>query len=154
MLRSLLSGSFCLLAVLLGSSLLLLLAEPRSLDQYADVILVAQLFSALLGSAGLFTLLIAFLLRLSGRTVAALALLAPALALCTWHLVRAPLTQASPTPEQYQLLLVSLAVYTVVLAAIAWIGRRDNAWRKALRYLGYALLLPWGLGMVYLARLY
>ncbi|MBB4863108.1 hypothetical protein HNP46_001953 [Pseudomonas nitritireducens] len=154
MLRTLLGWMFCLLAVLLGAPLLSLLAEPRSLEPAADIVLVSQLFSALIGSAGLFTLLIAFLLRLNGRTIAALALPVPALALCAWHLTHAPLALVSPTPEQYRYLLVILALYGLVLAAIAWVGRRDNAGRKLLRYLGYILLLPWGMGLFYLARLY
>ncbi|MGC4011987.1 MAG: hypothetical protein QM805_25165 [Pseudomonas sp.] len=71
-----------------------------------------------------------------------------------WHLTHTHLGPVSPTTEQYEWLLAGLAVYALVLAGINWVNRGENGPRKALRYLGIALLLPWCLGLLYLGRLY
>ncbi|MDF3866302.1 hypothetical protein P3W53_17610 [Pseudomonas denitrificans (nom. rej.)] len=152
--RALPGWLFCLIALLLGAPLLRLLAQPRSLEPAPDLVYLDQLFAVLIASAGLMALLIAFLLRLAGRVPAALALLVPAIVLCAWHLTHTHLGPVSPTTEQYEALLAGLALYALVLAGINWLNWRENGLRKALRYLGFALLLPWCLGLLYLERLY
>ena len=74
--RSLPGWLFCLIALLLGAPLLRLLAQPRPLEPAPDLVYLDQLFAVLIASAGLSGLLIAFLLRLAGRTLVALILLA------------------------------------------------------------------------------
>ncbi|WP_448683282.1 hypothetical protein [Pseudomonas nicosulfuronedens] len=145
---------FCLIALLLGVPLLRLLAQPRSLEPAPDLVYFDQLFAVLIASAGLMGLFIAFLLRLAGRVLVALALLVPAMALCAWHLTHTHLGPVSPTTEQYEWLLAGLAAYALALAAINWLNQGENGPRKVLRYLGFVLLLPWCLGLIYLARLY
>ncbi|MFS2123989.1 hypothetical protein [Pseudomonas sp. Pseusp97] len=83
-----------------------------------------------------------------------MALLVPAIALCAWHLTHTHLGPVSPTREQYEWLLAGLTAYALVLAGINWLNRGENGPRKALRYLGFVLLLPWCLGLFYLLRLY
>jgi len=152
LLRNLSGWLFCLAALLLGVPLLRLLAQPRSLQPSPDLVYVDQLFSLLIAGAGVSGLLLAYLLRLSGRTLAAIALLVPAIALCAWHLTHTHLGPVSPSSEQYQWLLAALLAFAVLLAGVDWLGRSRAG--KALRYLGMALLLPWCAGLVYLARLY
>ncbi|MFR0690870.1 hypothetical protein ACLUTX_15825 [Enterobacterales bacterium AE_CKDN230030158-1A_HGKHYDSX7] len=152
--RALLGWLFCLIALLLGAPLLRLLAQPRSLEVSPDLVYLDQLFAALISSAGLVGLLIAFLLRLAGRVPAAAVLLLPAITLCAWHLTHTHLGTVSPTTEQYQWLLAGLALYALVLAGINWLNLGERGPSAALRYLGLALLLPWGLGLLYLVRLY
>lgn len=152
--RPLLGWLFCLITLLLGAPLLRLLAQPRSLEPAPDLVYLDQSFSALIASAGLAGLLIAFLLRLAGRTLVALPLLVPAIALCTWHLTHTHLGPVSPTTEQYEGLLAGLAVYALALAGINWLNQGRNGTRTALRYLGLALLPAWCLGLFYLGRLY
>ncbi|PJI46575.1 MAG: hypothetical protein CTR55_23630 [Pseudomonas sp.] len=152
--RPLLGWLFCLIALLLGAPLLRLLAQPRSLEPAPDLVYLDQLFAVLLASTGLAGLLIAYLLRLAGRTLAALALLLPAIILCAWHLTHTHLGPVSPTLEQYQQLLAGLTVYALALAGINWLNQGEHGPRAALRYLGLALLLPWCLGLFYLGRLY
>lgn len=154
MLRNLLGWLFCLIALLLGAQLLRLLATPRALAPAPDLVYLDQLFTALIACAGLAGLLIAFLLRLPGRLVTAAALMMPAGALCIWHLTHVALEPSSPTPEHYRLVLIGLVVFVLALAGIGWLGGREGSGRTALRYLGLALLLPWCLGLFYLARLY
>lgn len=154
MARALPGWLFCLMAFLLGSPLLRLLAQPRSLEPAPDLVYLDQLFSALVASAGLAGLLIAFLLRLPGRTLAALALLAPAIALCAWHLTHTHLGPVSPSAQQYAWLLAGLLAYALALAGIHWLNQRAEGPRELLRNLGLALLLPWCLGLYYLTRLY
>jgi hypothetical protein len=154
--RPLLGWLFCLTALLLGAPLLRLLAQPRSLDPAPDLVYLDQLFALLIACAGLTGLLIAVLLRLPGRVLAALVLLAPAITLCAWHLTHTHthLGPVSPTSAQYEWLLAGLATYALALAGINWLNRGENGPRTALRYLGFALLLPWCLGLFYLGRLY
>ncbi|WP_259757766.1 hypothetical protein [Pseudomonas sp. GCEP-101] len=152
--RSLPGWLFCLIALLLGAPLLRLLAQPRPLEPAPDLVYLDQLFAVLIASAGLSGLLIAFLLRLAGRTLVALILLVPAIGLCAWHLTHTHLGPVSPTVEQYQLLLAGLAVYALLLVGINWLNRGAHGPRRALRYLGFALLLPWCVGLFYLGRLY
>ncbi|QRY80007.1 hypothetical protein JVX91_02500 [Pseudomonas sp. PDNC002] len=154
MLRILLGWLFCLLALLLAAPLLRLLAQPRQLAPAPDLVYLDQFLSALIASAGLAGLLIAFLLRLAGRVSVALLLLAPAMTLCAWHLTHTHLGPVSPTSEQYRLLLAGLALYALVLAGINWLNRGESGPRTVLRYLGLASLLPWSLGLLYLGRLY
>lgn len=145
---------FCLSTLLLGAPLLRLLAQPRSLESAPDLVYLDQLFAALIASAGLAGLLIAFLLRLAGRTPVALALLLPAIVLCVWHLTHTHLGAVSPTTEHYEWLLAGLTAYALALTAIHWASQTENRARQVLRYLGFVLLLPWCLGLIYLARLY
>lgn len=152
--RTLLGWLFCLIALLLGTPLLRLLARPRSLELTPDLVYLDQLLAVLIASAGLAGLLIAFLLHLAGRVLVALALLTPAIALCAWHLTHTHLGPVSPTPEQYEWLLAGLAIYALLLTGINWLNRRENGPYAALRYLGLALLLPWFAGLFYLGRLY
>lgn len=152
--RPLLGWLFCLIALLLGAPLLRLLALPRSLEPAPDIVYLDQVFTVLIASAGLAGLFIAFLLRLAGRVLVALVLLVPAIILCAWHLTHTHLGPVSPTTEQYEWLLAGLAVYALILAGIHWLNQSERGPRKALRYLGLALLLPWCLGLFYLGRLY
>lgn len=152
--RPLLGWLFCALILLLGVPLLRLLAQPRQLEPAPDLVYLDQLFSVLIASTSLAGLLVAFLLRLKGRTPAALLLLVPAIALCAWHLTHTHLGPVSPTSDQYRLLLAALAAFAAVLAGINWLNRGEDGPLAALRYLGLALLLPWCLGLFYLARLY
>ena len=152
--RALLGWLFCLIALLLSVPLLRLLARPRALEAAPDLVYLDQVFDVLIASAGLAGLLIAFLLHLPGRILVALALLAPAITLCAWHLTHTHLGPVSPTSEQYQGLLAALAAYALLLAGIHWLNGGEHGPRTALRYLGFALLLPWCLGLFYLGHLY
>ncbi|MCP1624278.1 hypothetical protein [Pseudomonas nitroreducens] len=152
--RALPGWLFCLIALLLGAPLLRLLAQPRSLESAPDLVYLDQMLAVLIASAGLAGLLIAFLLRLAGRVLVALALLVPAIGLCAWHLTHTHLGPVSPTTEQYEWLLAGLVAYALVLAGTNWLNRGESGPRAALRYLGLALLLPWCLGLLYLGRLY
>ena len=70
------------------------------------------------------------------------------------HLTHVALEPSVPTPEHYWLALIGLVVFALALAGIGWLGGREGSGRTTLRYLGLALLLPWCLGLFYLARLY
>lgn len=152
--RPLIGWLFCLIVLLLGAPLLRLLAQPRSLEPAPDLVYLDQAFTVLIASAGLAGLFIAFLLRLAGRVLVALLLLVPAIVLCAWHLPHTHLGPVSPTTEHYEWLLAGLAVYALILAGIHWLNQGERGPRKALRYLGFTLLLPWCLGLFYLGRLY
>ncbi len=149
--RPLFGWLFCLIVLLLSAPLLRPLAQPRSLEPAPDLVYLDQAFTVLIASAGLAGLFIAFLLRLAGRVLVALLLLVPAIVLCAWHLTHTHLGPVSPTTEQYEWLL---AGYALILAGIHWLNQGERGPRKALRYLGLTLLLPWCLGLFYLGRLY
>jgi len=152
--RPLFGWLFCLIVLLLSAPLLRPLAQPRSLEPAPDLVYLDQAFTVLIASAGLAGLFIAFLLRLAGRVLVALLLLVPAIVLCAWHLTHTHLGPVSPTTEQYEWLLAGLAGYGLLLAGIHWLNQGERGPRKALRYLGLTLLLPWCLGLFYLGRLY
>ncbi|AGI26396.1 hypothetical protein H681_22645 [Pseudomonas sp. ATCC 13867] len=154
MLRKLSGWLFCLIALSLGAPLLRLLATPRVLAPAPDLVYLDQLLATLIACAGLSGLLIACLLRLPARAFTAILLLLPAGALCIWRLTHPALEPSSPTPEQFRLVLAGLTGYALLLAGIGWLARREGGVRTALRCLGLLLLLPWGLGLFYLMRLY
>lgn len=99
MLRIALGWLFCLAVLLLGSSALRVLAVPRSLGDSADLVYLDQLLALTIAGVGYFGLLIAFLLRANGRYPAAMALIAPAIAACTWNLGKSHTCPPHPTPH-------------------------------------------------------
>lgn len=154
MLRIALGWFFCLAVLLLGSSALRVLAAPRPLSDGVDLVYLDQLLALAIAGVGYFGLLIAFLLRASGRYPTAVALIAPAIAACTWNLVKDPHLPVSPNPTQCATALAALIGSALILVALELIAQRSGTARTVMLGVGWLLLLPWLAGLYYLARLY